>query len=320
MVRIMLIIIVLMSAVNCALADTERRLPLKSNEVDVSADIWDFSKTAEAAESPFYKMYGDSLITEILNGIRWWYGVTRDSAYYIGEESRFYKLTPSCAFPTSAFGNMAIPECHNEETSGMYCRTFKIDGHEEYESYPPKRGAMILPTGVEILAVAATECHRTTQAMAQDSLQTAAVEEQQEYIKTRWFSGADRVPIALQCAARTLSNGKEVYSHVSTYVIAGDEPDVPLYKFDGSVQESLERADITVDGNRIRISGAFPDKTVLVLAVSNLTGNCHCRESVPISEGVDDTEVEIPAMPPGEYMLTVSAGTPVSRKVFFRIL
>ena len=83
--------------------------------------------------------------------------------------------------------------------------------------------------------------------------------------------------------------------------------------------KSIDMAEIHIDNSLISISGTFPTALTLLLSITNIQGNSLHQVPLEMAEGENLKQVEIPSMPPGQYIMTISSGTPVSRKVVYHI-
>ncbi|MDE6791501.1 MAG: hypothetical protein K2J48_00230, partial [Muribaculaceae bacterium] len=156
--------IILLTAILSVYAD--RRLPVRCEPVDTRKTVWTFreSDISGQDEGPLYRMYGDTLLTEIFEGKRQWYAFRGDSCLYTGEESRLMKLAPTEPIPTSAFCHQLLGSVVEEKDSGIYCKTHPLTGHGTYESLLPVKGELRNGDGISLRVKAVTEIRRVTEA------------------------------------------------------------------------------------------------------------------------------------------------------------
>ena len=134
-----------------------------------------------------------------------------------------------------------------------------------------------------------------------------------EVTRTRWFLEGMRLPVVLQITDITSDSTGVLRSYTEAYRIDSNDLEDILTPAD-RLQQALRDADITVESGMVTVSGAFPEGTVLMLSISGLMGNgLMQRELTCDGEGV--CRMSLPSLNPGQYILTVSAGTPANRKV-----
>jgi len=313
--KVLGILFIVLSSV-MAHASIDRTLSYGTTEVDVDKNVWDFSKAEEIKDGPLYKMYGDTLITEIWNGCRQWYSILRDSVFYIGEESRFSKIEPDEPIPTSAFGNIWLSGIYEGKSNGIYYKTFTLGQHGSYESSLPIEGKIILSPQISISAKAVTECRRFVSWIRSDTIQ-GAVSSTNEIMRTRWFVNEDPIPVALQITEKTICNGKEMSVVSNTFVVNHDELDIKNNS--DEIKNAIDEADINVENGILKIEGDFPPYVSLNIYIANLNGNRFYQQSLDTVEGHNRWDISLPQLPAGQYILTVSSGGQGHRKVIFII-
>lgn len=292
----------------------DRRLPMQSSKVDVEKTVWDFSLSEESVRTPLYRVYGDSLIAEVYAGGRQWYGLHNDSTFYLGEETRFYKTLVNEPIPTSAFNTPLLSGRIDYEAEGLYCKSFALGLDGNYESYYPVKGKLIIGEGHEFVADAVTECRRVVSWITTDTI-PALLTKTQEFVRTRWFVAGDHLPIALQISETVLHDGHQISSETVTYCMRHD--DIHKSEDDGreAINNAIANAQITVSGGIVRIEGDFPPDVELIMHVSNIAGSQFHQEPIGASFNGSLWEIPLPVLPPGQYILTISAGTPSNRKI-----
>lgn len=83
--------------------------PIASVKVE-NGTVWDLSYTKNVSDSKVrYLMYGDSLLSETIEGNRRWYSLKHRNASLIREESLRHSCVPSSPIFTSAFGEGDYP-------------------------------------------------------------------------------------------------------------------------------------------------------------------------------------------------------------------
>lgn len=64
-----IVFLCVISVVN-AYGNTDRWLSMEANTVDTESNKWYFTSISQSESSPFYRLYGDSLIAEIWDNVR----------------------------------------------------------------------------------------------------------------------------------------------------------------------------------------------------------------------------------------------------------
>lgn len=312
-VQISVTVSVVMAVSFFGMAD-DRRLSMESQKVDAEGTVWDFSQSGRADRCPMYRSYGDTLVAEIYSGCRQWYGLRNDSAFYMGEETRFYKAVPETPIQTSAFGNPLLLGREDGGTRGVYCRTFALGQDGSYESLYPIRGRLVLAEGNAVSADAVTERRSFTEWLVSDSLPDG-LKRTRETVRTRWFVAGDTLPVALQITENVLHNGRKVSSVTSAFIVPASEIAMNEESLREAVQDALDNARISLSGSMVRIEGDFPADVNLTLHISDIAGSRFHHEPLGATLNSELWEIPLPALPPGQYILTVSAGTPSNRKI-----
>lgn len=311
------IFLLLLSAWNMKSA-ADRILMRRAVPVNTEEKVWDFSQNELTDRGVRYRLYGDSLMAEIYGGTKQLYELRGDTVRYIGEESRLMRLSPESPLLTSAFGGKAPQSILNENRTGHYCKTFALGQHGSYESSLPTAGILIAGNGYEIPVTAVTERRRFSEWMVSDSLAEAG-ETIRECVKTRWFTEGDMLPVAFQITENLIFNGRNIKTESEAFILPVEDLDLSDKLLEHIIQKSLDKAEIRVEDGYISIGGEFPPAVSLTLYISNIQGSSLHQIPVDMSDGDNIRQIEIPPMPSGQYILTVSAGTPVSRKVIFQL-
>ena len=124
----------------------------------------------------------------------------------------------------------------------------------------------------------------------------------------------------MQITEKDFIQDKERSSETYAYHLVAD--DIPIsdeIRRNTEIQQALDNADIVYENGIIIISGDFPTNTALTLYLSNIQGSRFHQQ--PLENRTDGfpTEFHLPDLPPGQYIVTVSAGTPTNRKVIINI-
>ncbi len=313
-----IVFLCVISVVN-AYGNTDRWLSMEANTVDTENNKWYFTSISQSESSPFYRLYGDSLIAEIWDNVRQWYAIRGDSNLYLGEESGFHKAFSKNLLPTSAFGNIWLAGEELSVEKGHYYHTLELGQEGSYKCSLPVRGVMILEDNCIIPAVAITETREFKSHIGRDSL-SAESSVSKDITRTRWFVEGDILPVAMQTTKKESIRGKEISSKTYTYLLDNTELPINEETVRGmQIQQALDNADITYENNVIRINGFFPSDTRLKLYISNFQGSLFHLEPIEVMAEGKNTEIRLPSLSSGQYIVTISADTPTGRKIIVNI-
>lgn len=296
----------------CAFTDT--RLENRVTPVESERGVWMFLDVSEAEFPPVYRMYGDTLLTEYHDGERQWYAFEGDSAFYRGQESRLMKLVPEDRIPTSAFGKYYMSGVYQEVDSGRYCGRYAVGNRGFYRSSAPERVRAVFVENDTVDAVMVTEERVYDRWFIADSLGAGRVVSS----RTRWFIDGFFLPVALSMS-ETLSDSTGVISRSSaSFCMDFDGVEFAPVSRESRIDLALTAAEIRVENGTVTIGGAFPEGTTLRLHVTDIRGNSVWESEV--DHGIGSVyRCDLPSLPAGQYVVTVSAGTPVSRKVIVTV-
>lgn len=269
--RLLFNIIMILLSAQVLHSSADRTLSMLSNPVNIEHKIWDFSRIEETKNGPRYRIYGDTLISEIFNDSRQWYSLIKDTTYYIGEESRYHKLISAYPIPTFAFLRAySISGEYDEASFGEFFKTFPINQHGTYASALPIKGEIILSDELSIYATAVNEIRTSKKRMTLDSLKNDELVEQKT-VRTRWFIDNDTLPIALQYSKTTFFKGKKIQSDTRAYIVNFEEENIAP-GFEYKLQQNLDQAVINIKNGIVEINGTFPESTILNLYISDIAG------------------------------------------------
>lgn len=293
---------------------TDTRLKCSVTPVESQRGIWDFSEQTLVDDGPVYRSYGDSLVAEYYDGVRQWYAFEGDSTFFLGSESRLMKILPNAPIPTSAFGNTILSGAYAESDTGRYCRYYRIGNKGAYRSYMPENVKITLAENDTINAMAVTETREYYQWFITDSVAPLHVTD----TRIRWFVAENPLPVALSIAEARGDSTNIISYHSVTYCIEGDE--IRKLKFSGdAVDKVLANSTITFHDGTLTIHGDFSADLQLSLFVTDIRGNL-AYETTFITTGDNTVHEQLPPLPPGQYVATVSAGTPVNCKAIITVL
>ncbi|MDE6009538.1 MAG: hypothetical protein K2G90_10075 [Muribaculaceae bacterium] len=291
----------------------DRILPVCCLPVDTRKTVWTFreSGTSEQNEGPLYRMYGDTLLTEIFGGKRQWYAFRGDSCLYMGEESRLMKLAPAEPIPTSAFCHQLLGSVVEEKDSGIYCKTYPLTRHGTYESELPVKGELRNGDGISLRVKAVTEIRRVTE--APDSATGAEETVVFERRRTRWFCAGDTLPIAMQSEERVFVNDTPVRELTSTFIMSAE--DFADTAAGNDPEDVLQKVRAVLDGDRLLLKGDLPEDMTLSVVLSDIQGMPVMETSLTTGSEWRGAPLTVPPLRPGRYILSIGTGGAV-RKIF----
>ncbi|MDE6753513.1 MAG: hypothetical protein K2J82_02760 [Muribaculaceae bacterium] len=315
MKKISLILLIYASALIFNI-NADRILPVRCLPVDIDRKVWSFIETDTDTDNegihPIYRVYGDTLLTEVLNGKRQWYSFSADSCYYLGEESRLIRMKPSAPIPTSALGHFMLGSLKEERDSGSYCRTYSLEGKGTYESLLPVEGEIRAGDNKTLKAKAVTEIRR----MIDDGDGIDDIKDRArtvtENIRTRWFVAGDPLPVALQSTERIFIGDTPSQSVTNTYILDTEEI-LERYEMSDSDSDILESITAVFEGNILRIGGTLPPDINLQIVLANIQGIPVMEAVIDVREDWQGSELTVPPLIPGRYVLSVGSGGSVRR-------
>ncbi|MDE5875265.1 MAG: hypothetical protein K2H15_06420 [Muribaculaceae bacterium] len=278
----------------------DRRLSRLCTPVDTDRRNWVFVAAGETDDSPLYRTYGDTLLTEVLRGTRQWYTFRNDSCLYMGEESRLLKLTPNTPVPTSAFLHTRLGSVREVSDSGIYCSTYPLGSHGTYESALPREGILSIGDGREIPCRVVTETRRMS-----EPGDPAGDHAELEARRTRWFVEGDAIPVAFQVEERVICREKVVNSFTETYTLSVSDLE-KIYDSHGvPPEETLAGLTIRNTEQGFTIEGPLPEGATLAYALSDINGiGVLSGELTEVTEG-SLLEISVPTLPTGRYILSL---------------
>lgn len=285
-----------------------------------NGSIWNLSTTeTDANRSARYLMYGDTLLSETIDGNRRWYSVNAGDVHLIREESLRHACVPALPIPTNAFGKGATCMESGYEAIGHDGHTSCLRREGKYRSSPPVKGKLVVSTGDTIAAtLTMEECvyvekeSASTALMAEEAKADSLL--QVSFTRYRWFHSSP-FPVAVQTEEKgTLLNGADVYHNISAYTADfSDHAYRPL--LDG---DNPEDADAYADRLVKSISARFSDGRIIIepglplpeggepleIAVSSEGGIPYFHGSYDVST-VMPVSVSCDGYPPGRYVVGV---------------
>ena len=288
---------------------------------------WDFSRQdlIDDNAGTSVRVYGDSLLSEIFNGRRFWYGLRRDSLSFLGEEDRLTAIVvDSTAFVARTplnfgFVNAGVAfEAHGKGAG----RQFGVQERGSLEfACSPRPGVLILSPGDTITDVLAVRERRyITAVFPEDS-----IAKESHFITEifRWYDSFGTValpPVAVQrrmYAASPLS-AEAVPTFSAAYLPDTGETALHRQKQTddflpgeqapdtGAIEAALQNAVITCDGRSVTVQVAMPQPGLSVaIDVVDAAGRLYLHECILSSGATDGITVDCSGLRPGQYIAVV---------------
>ncbi|MDE5880910.1 MAG: hypothetical protein K2H60_04210 [Muribaculaceae bacterium] len=286
--------------------------------------VWDLSDNDHISRHiPSCVTYGDTLLSETVDGERRWYALYADSAALIREESRLYEHEPLSPLLTAAIGNSAPATPLVYTTKGLHSHTFDLERVGTYLSYPPVKGKLIVAPQDTLAALMTYESCEYSEfgVSVSDSDSITSVEQKpliRKFTRYRWFTHG-KVPVAVQTVMENVESGAsdtEPETIATAYVmdfspfsedmcpeaVKSDSPENDL------IAQALANATVTYHGGIINVELGCAVELELAIALMSDGGVPYLQRTVPSAEsGV----VAIPcsSVPPGRYVLSLSTSS-----------
>lgn len=294
-------------------------------------DRWDFSQQWLSSDrgKTVICNYGDSLLTETIEGRRHWYRMSHDSILYIGEEDRLTVIAPDSAVmfarrPVEAgFSSGNVPFSATGTGGG---RRFRISetGTLNFSSGAQSGTLIIVPGDTLRHVMAVRELRAFTATFPDDS--TAATTS--AVIETyRWYDAEGMLtfmPVAVQRAVYPSVNGgmpdkdaepsfAMAYLPDRSEVIVKDlkekeEPDAPGLPDLEAVAGALAAATVYCDGSNVTVGVEMPEAGILITVdIIDAGGRLYLHESTVSTDAADEVNLDCSGLRAGEYIAAIGA-------------
>ncbi len=294
-----------------------RTRPL-GNVPEKEGSVWNLSDADYSEEEHAdYAIYGDSLFSETVDGIRRWYSLARDTVCFIREESMRHSFEP-CGPIMSAATGMAATASRTDTVrgEGFSYNTMRLMREGVYSSHGPVSGRLVVPSGDTIPAHLTVENFRYTEKNGTDDdvfPLDAVTDSLLTYTTThyRWF-GVGPLPVAVQTEIRTADfEGHPVSESSAAYTLdfgsidPDEETDNPE-NIEEHLAAAFGAATVTVDGSDIRVTLDVPFPTDITLEVVSDSGIPYIHHEFR-ADGPTQTHVSASGLPPGRHVAALSA-------------
>lgn len=111
---------------------------------EVEGAVWALEPTGEEAEGYVCLTYGDSLVSEIVDGERLWFSVDSGSCRLTGKETELSELMPETEVESFAFSENSVERLQSYRSHGLYSRMFPMAAETELRYLPSRTGLLII--------------------------------------------------------------------------------------------------------------------------------------------------------------------------------
>ena len=315
----LLIFPLFMLLATCSLAQHVLRLEARPLDriPETEGSVWNLSDAAwsETGHAD-YTVYGDTLFSETIDGVRRWYLMRTDSVGFIREESMRHSYEPYVAVATAATG-MAGMESRVDTVrgDGFSYNTMRLLREGSYSSRGPVAGRLVVSTGDTVPARMTVEEFRYADKtgsgemffpldVVSDSLPTYST------VRYRWF-GTGRLPLAVQTSLSvTDREGSSIDACTAAYTF--DFGDI-----DSNGEEETENgrelmaaafgaATVTSDSGFISVTLDAPFPMEVTFEVVSDSGIPYIRQTFS-ADGPTETSVPASGLPAGRHVAVLSA-------------
>lgn len=263
--------------------------------------VWNLSDAARTDRAgASYIIYGDTLVSETVDGLRRWYALTDEGRFFIREESRSFYIVPDSVM-TCGTG----AECEFT-ASGLLDNIFPLSRRGTHSCEGPFEGKIVVTTNDTIPARMMVERFEYEEKVSPtfegfipaDSLKKFSRHSVALY---RWFVPGRQLPVAVRSV---ISAGKEESTVTYVYDFSEGLPESEILKRE-IIKESLAGATVAADGGklRLRLNAPLPFEIHVDIMTEGGISYHHSEHSV---DGVCELEISAPGLPSGRYICAVS--------------
>lgn len=314
-------------AAPCASPQHELRLEARPLEriPETEGSVWNLSDAAcSDAGHADYNVYGDTLFSETIRGVRRWYSLGRDTVRFIREESLRHSFEPCGTVATAATGLSGMASVIDTVRGvGFSFNTMLLLREGSYSSRGPVAGRLVVSTGDTVPARMTVEEFRYVDKTGSADMQfplDAAADSLPSYstVRHRWF-GAGTLPLAVQASlAATGSDGNEMYGYTAAYTVDFDDTD----GHDDEVTENEKEliaaafgaATVKSEGGGIRVTLDAPFPMEVTFEVVSDSGIPYIRQTFS-ADGLTETSVPASGLPAGRHVAVLSAMSVIEKRL-----
>lgn len=307
----------------------------------MSMSRWDLSDqwVINDRASTTVKVYGDSLLSETINGRRCWYGIINDSICFEGEEDRLTAIVTDdsvCSFILPLMQSRTISaEFTASGTTGGRKFEVRIQGHNTTKTAGSPR-SLILAAGDTIHNATLTLEQRSYVVdFVSDTLSPSRIYTIESY---RWYDAEglqSLLPVAVQ---KTIYSGFEIDKDtkaISSTCFVRDRLDVDMSKSklepdqgdlnsdtDG-MRAALSAAEISLNGRMLTVNADIGNYvTEISIDVMDAGGRLYIHEDFETTQGRVPYSIDCRELRSGEYIVAINAtstGEVLTEKRYIKI-
>lgn len=295
-----------------------RFVPLPRPE---TAELWDLSQTWETdAAGVRYKLFGDTLLSEAIDGSRRWYGIADGSVLFIREESTSMYALPDSMLPSSAFGCGGQAGKFALRERGLQDNLYDLSRLGDYETVLPVHGRIVTNAGDTITASMTVERESYYEKISplyeilrpDDNTDSLT---RRDVVVYRWFVAGERTPVAVQRRVDEILPGNLRQRTETAYVLdfrcrredVGDNTE-------DAARRMLAGASVWCDGGVLRIgieSGGIAEISVDLMSEGGIS---YFHDVYGIS-GYREIEIAVGGLLPGRYIAAIACRGVAERRV-----
>ena len=323
----LLIFPLFMLLATCALAQHVLRLEARPLDriPETEGSVWDLSDAARSEIGHAdYTVYGDTLFSETIDGVRRWYLMRADSVGFIREESMRHSYEPYGSVPTAATGMAGMESCIDTvRGEGFSYNTMRLLREGTYSSRGPVNGRLVVSTGDTIPVRMTVEEFRYVDKngsagdnfpldVMADTLSTYTT------LRHRWF-GAGLLPVAVQTSSEIKGyDGNILDEHVCAYTLDfgnrdQDDEDVAENGTELMVA-ALGEATVSYDGGDIRVTLDAPFPVDVTFEVVSDSGIPYIHQTFT-ADGPTEKSFSASGLPAGRHVAVLSAMSLIEKRL-----
>jgi hypothetical protein len=272
-----------------------------------------------------YRLYGDSLLSETVGNRREWYALKNDSALWLREETPLLTLTPAESIPVNGFGmSKEISDIHEFTAHGIYSNDIPITEWGKITPMPSITGQLIInnDTIVANLISEKREFHtHIQQGEAPDTITTYQI------TRHRWYRPGERIPVALQCDIKFLTDSSHVETFSKVYLAdignkvshdaESDDNTTAIQKLNEAIAEALTTATVTVAGCQITVgvdSDTLPSNTLFSADIMDSAGILYLHQE-PQAVDMGELTVDASSLSYGRYVIAINCNGQTEKRL-----
>lgn len=288
--------------------------------IKANDDVWNLPPIEGIETGPVYTVYGDTLLSESIDGRRLWYALEGDTAVFIKDETSLMEMTISPG--AVAWIKKARTESEHMPFSaeGIYSQSFLMAESGTIRHSASKSGHLVFEPGDTIAVTMTREFRQFNAAIGHNATIPPIVKTDSadvfEIVITRWHSPLGRMtPVAVQIDSKTFDpSGKIVDMGSSAYTMSREQrdelrenADINSDAFFALCADALSKATVTTSPGKILVKLGNVECGFIILAdVTDEGGILYLHKE---GEARSNETIEIPTgdLGAGRYIVTLRA-------------